>query len=202
LPIGTISALCATRDRETTTISYASSEADLEVSGTNASRPARRIIGFVAESNWVRQLAEVQRQQGAAAAEIFRSALRPFMEALFRTIRNDLSMYYNEFSEETNFIEEGTTAEGRHFIKKCKSETRCIGVIPAVEFACELTDMVLVCRFHHATHLDREFQLILDHEGHMAVPGMSVGDLSKYLLAPVLFDTIPIAELGLRGLNV
>jgi hypothetical protein len=144
----------------------------------------------VAENDWVRQLAEVERQRGATA-ESFRSALKPFMEALFRNIRNDLSVYYSEFSEDTNFIEEGTTSEGRHFIRKSvRSDNRFIGVIPAVEFAFELTDMVLVCRFHHVTHLDREFPLILNDDGHMAVPGMSMEDLSKYLLAPVLFDTI------------
>ena len=61
--------------------------------------------------------------------------------------------------------------------------------------------MVLVCRFRHVTHLDREFPLILDDRGHMVVPGVSTEDLSKYLLASVLFDTLPIDELGLQGLS-
>ena len=151
------------------------------------------------DNEWVKQLADAARQKGAAA-ESFRTALKPFREALFRNIRSDLSRYYSEFSEEANFIEEGTTAEGRHFIRKSgKSGNRFVGVIPAVEFAFELTDMVLVCRFHHVTHLDREFPLILDDNGHIAVPGMFMEDLSKYLLAPVLFDTIPIGELDLKG---
>ena len=52
----------------------------------------------IVENDWVKQLAEVERQR-SATAETFRSALKPFMEALFRNIRNDLSVYYGEFSE-------------------------------------------------------------------------------------------------------
>lgn len=54
--------------------------------------------------------------------------------------------------------------------------------------------MVLECKFPHYPAKNREFKIVLDESGAARVVGMSVVELSEYLLKPVLFDALVKTE--------
>ena len=146
------------------------------------------------ESQWVHQLAESERQRIGTTSS-FKSAIQPYMASLTAQIRRDLLAYYAEFPEEEEHIEEHHTEDGTTIIRKsAPASERFVGITHSVEFAFEITSMVLICKFTHAPQLNKEFPLMLKSDGEVSA-GITIQDLSKYLLAPVLFSTIPAAEL-------
>ena len=148
------------------------------------------------ESNWVHELSESERQRIATTSSL-KSAIQPFMASLTSQIRRDLLTYYTEFPDEEENVQEHHTDDGTTIVRKLSPVAeRFVGITHSVEFAFEITSMVLICRFSHAPQLNKEFPLMLKSDGEVTA-GITIQDLSKYLLAPVLFSTIPAAELQL-----
>jgi hypothetical protein len=103
---------------------------------------------------------------------------------------SDLQTYFREFPQEVQNIQRETEAGDAIITRTRDEESVYEGLRCEVRSKIELRRMVVECRFPHRPRLDKEFKMIITAEGALALADSSIADLSRYLLAPVLFDKL------------
>ncbi len=140
---------------------------------------------------WIAELADQERER-RAERKITRDQALAFVALLTEQIMSDLSEYYREFPAEAPYIET-TNEEGASFITRLRDESsNYVGLKCQVQFGVEITQMILKCSFGHRPSLDKDFKIVIGVDGELALSDASISDLSRYLLAPVLFDKLPL----------
>lgn len=120
---------------------------------------------------------------------MMREPAKRFQTTLAAQVITDMEAYFREFPNERENIRESDEG-GFHVITRTRNETANYSYLCQVRSAIATSTMVLTCMFPHRQSLDRTFNLILTAEGAVELSGITVAGLSKYLLAPVLFDRL------------
>jgi hypothetical protein len=140
---------------------------------------------------WIAELADQERER-RAEQKITRDQALAFVALLTEQIMSDLHEYYGEFPAETPYIET-TNEDGASFITRLRDESsNYVGLKCQVRSSVEITQMVVKCSFAHRPSLDKDFKIIIGVDGKLALSDASISDLSRYLLAPVLFDKLQL----------
>jgi hypothetical protein len=104
-------------------------------------------------------------------------------------VSSDLEAYFREFPNEREYIKE-SFKPGSYAITRARDEFSTYGWLCQCRSRIELNKMVVECTFPHKSSLDRSFKLQLTEDGAVGLSDMPIADLSKYLLAPVLFSRL------------
>src|SRR5579863_1644159 len=136
---------------------------------------------------WIADLANQERER-RKDHQIVVAAERVFQESLGLQVSSDLEWYYKEFPKERESIHWETGA-GITVITRVRDESSLYEGTPCqARSRIQSIKMVLECRFPHRPTKDRQFKIVITAEGAIGLEDMAITDLSRYLLAPVLFD--------------
>jgi hypothetical protein len=135
--------------------------------------------------SWVSAMAEKE-QERRKNYSIVKDAVLSFREILNAVLYRDLAEYTKHFPNEAKNIKE----KGSGFVRESEEATKYGGTPVEVEFGFLAGEMMLGCQFTHARHLDKLFPLVVANDGSVAVEGLSVDQLSEYILSPILFNKL------------
>ena len=148
------------------------------------------------EPRWVDEMAERERSRRATSS-IMREALLKFAANLRQCIHEDMEAYNKHFPAERHHIEVKEDSEGFTAIIRARSDTSRFDPPIKAKYRFVPAKGLMECRFTADAHkaLSRDFVLTVEPDGSIAIPdGMSVVDMSRYLLAPMLFPKLVADE--------
>jgi hypothetical protein len=139
------------------------------------------------QAHWVTELAQQERER-RNQYPIVRQACGTFQKILTEQLRSDFAVYCAEFPEESANVRIKYNESDHTVITMDNGDPE---VSPCqVRFTIMVHEMRLLCQFSHRPELNKVFDIVHNADGSIGLADGSIADLSRYLLAPVLFGEL------------